>query len=150
MRIYNIQKNTTTINGNHLQTQTTTSFRNSVVFGSRLSDTTTIPNLIEELRYSNGCIGSFSLNAAYSKDNTNIPTGWYNYLYVPHRSGGLNGAAQGDNCNYGTLILWSMTLDSGMYVVRFSTGDIQKLRKVWDTTNMTYSLSGTTLTITTS
>ena len=90
--------------------QIKTSFKDSIAPGSYQSSQTTIPNLLEEVRYSSGCMGSFNLTTAYSLNNLTLATGWYNFMYIPHRSGGVNGAApaSADNCDYGVLYLHKM------------------------------------------
>jgi hypothetical protein len=51
---------------------------------------------------------------------------WYNYLYMPHRIGGNYGAAQSDNCNYGTLLLFYMTsTNSAWFKVQLISGTRQ-------------------------
>ena len=92
-----------------------TSFKGSVAFGSYGASATTIENLCEELRYSSGAIGSVNITTAYTKDTVTIPTGWYNFLWIPHRSGGVNGQANGDNCNYGSLYLTNMTANESQF-----------------------------------
>lgn len=82
----------------------------------------TIPNILNELRYSNGAWGSFNLTTAYTKDYTTIPTGWYNYFYIPHRVGGENWATptswDADNVYFGTLLLYGMNNTNGMFRIR--------------------------------
>ena len=109
--------------------QILTSFKTSVAVGSYGTAQTTIPNLVDEVRFSSGCMGSVSLGTAYTKDGVTISTGWYNFSYVPHRSGGVNGSASGDNCNYGTLTLWGMTVNTGIYVIRVASATINSLHK---------------------
>lgn len=109
--------------------QILTSFKTSVAVGSYGTAQTTIPNLVDEVRFSSGCMGSVSLGTAYTKDGVTIATGWYNFSYVPHRSGGVNGSASGDNCNYGTLTLWGMTVNTGIYVIRIASAAINSLHK---------------------
>lgn len=106
------------------------SFHNSIANGAFLCDATTVPELIGELRYSNGGMGSVSINTAYSS----IPAGWYNFLYVPHRTGGNNGQPQGDNGDYGTLFLMGMTSRVGFFRVRLSGGAILEATKISETT----------------
>lgn len=120
--------------GDTMTGQLKTSFKQSVAMGSFGSSSSTIPDLCEELRYSSGCCGSVSIGTAYTKDGITIATGWYNFLWVPHRSGGVNGAATGDNCDYGSLYLSGMTV-SGFYMIRYSSKAISELRNIYkDTT----------------
>ena len=109
------------LSGGTMTGQLKTSFKESVAIGSRESKQKTIEDLCEEMRYSSGCMGSVVIETAYTHNGITIPTGWYTYIWVPHRSGGLNGEASGDNCNYGTLYLNSMTaVDThNSFVVRY-------------------------------
>ena len=122
--------------GGTMTGQILTSFKSAVAMGSRQSDATTIENLCNELRYSSGCAGSVSTTAAYTKDGVTIPAGWYNYLWIPHRSGGVNGNASGDNCNYGSLLLSGMTL-SGCYMLRYASSKISELKDLYADTKYT-------------
>lgn len=112
--------------------QIKTSFKQSVAMGSYCASAATIPDLLTELRYSSGCAGSVNITTAYTLTaGGSIATGWYNFIYSPHRSGGNNGAASGgDNCDYGTLELFGMTVGSAHYRIRFSSGSIAESRKV--------------------
>ena len=87
----------------------------------------TIPVLIEKLRYCNGAMGSHQLTEAYTLNGVTIAAAWYNYLYIPHRVGG----ASIDNGNYGCLFLMSMTSSYGsIYLINFSNGSIASLTKI--------------------
>ena len=109
-----------------------TSFKSSVAMGSYQAAATTIPNLIEEVRYSSGCMGSVSIGTAYTASNGGtIAAGWYNFIYSPHRSGGNNGTASGDNHQYGNLILMGMTDNFGCWNIRVSGGTISTSKKIW-------------------
>ena len=114
-------------NGGTMTGQLLTSFHNSVAMGSYGASANTIPNLVAELRFSSGCMGSASIGTAYTKDGITIGTGWYNFIYSPHRSGGANGSASGDNCNYGNLILMGMTM-GGAYLIRVASSAIQEVK----------------------
>lgn len=114
--------------------QIKTSFKESVAPGCYHAAANTIPNLIAEVRYSSGCAGSFNLTSAYTANNITIGASsggtWYNFAYIPHRSGGVNGTAPSgnDNVNYGTLLIWGMTADvGGMYMIRVASGSAQHL-----------------------
>ena len=127
--------------------QLKTSFKESVAVGSYQAQATKIPDLCTELRFSSGVMGSVSLSEAYTKDGITIAAVWYNFIWIPHRSGGVNGAASGDNCNYGSLILSGMT-GSGAFIIRYANGSIAELKYLYkDTTysaNNGVGLSGTT------
>lgn len=119
--------------GGTMTGQLLTSFKSSVAMGSYQATATTIPNLVEEVRYSSGCMGSVSIDTLYDNPtvaNEDIATGWYNFIYSPHRSGGFNGAATGDNHNYGTLFLIGMTASVGCYRIRISGGSIEECRRL--------------------
>ena len=111
-----------------------TSFKGAVAVGSRAATSGTVPNLVAEVRYSSGTMGSAMLSA-YTSGSITIPGGWYNYLYIPHRSGGKNGAANQDNHNFGTLLLFGMTMDTNPFVIRVSSGAIAAIRKITVTTS---------------
>lgn len=108
-----------------------TSFKGSVAIGSYAPPGHDIPTLLEDLRYSSGAMGSFNLETAFTLNGVTVSTGWYTYIYVPHRTGGTNGTASGDNCNYGTLYLTRMndssSVDTKMYVIRYSGETITRL-----------------------
>lgn len=108
--------------GDSMTGQLLTSFKSSVAMGSYGTSTTTIPALMNEVRYSSGCMGSISVNTAYTLNGITIPTGWYNFIYTPHRSGGNSGQASGDNHLYGNLLLFGMNNSNGMYRIRYSNG----------------------------
>lgn len=108
--------------------QILTSFKNSVAMGSYGSSQTTVANLVAEVRFSSGCMGSANISA-YTLNGVTMSAGWYNFCYAPHRSGGANGQASGDNCNYGNLTMWGMTIDTGIYVIRVASGTIQSLHR---------------------
>lgn len=130
--------------GGTMTGQIKTSFKESVATGSYQPSATTIDALLTEVRYSSGCCGSFTLNTAYTRDGVTVPTGWYNFLYVPHRSGGDSGSASGDNCNFGTLFLSTMNHDYGrLYMIDYSGSSIQRLSHITGKTDK-ISLFGNT------
>ena len=116
--------------------QILTSFKDSVAMGSYGSAQSTVDGLVGEIRYSSGAAGSASINTAYTKSGVTIPTGWYNYFYMPHRSGGKNGAANGDNHQYGNLFLFGMNNTNGQFVVRVSSGAIAEVVKLVTTASI--------------
>lgn len=107
-----------------------TSFQNSVAMGSYGTAQQTVDGFVNEVRFSSGCMGSISIGTAYTHSGVTIPTGWYNFIYSPHRSGGSSGAASGDNCNYGNLLLMGMTVTSGIFRVRINSGSITQVTKL--------------------
>lgn len=121
---------------------TSKTYNNGNIIGSKQADANTVPNLVDELRFTNGQMGSVNISTAYTLNNITVGSGWYNYIYIPHRGGGNSGQADGDNVSYGTLILKGMTMNSPIYSIRLTNGSIGNL----DSTH-TFTLSGTTLTI---
>lgn len=106
-----------------------TAFKESVAPGCYQADANTVPDLFNEVRYSNGAMGSVKITSTYAVNNITVGTAWYNFIYIPHRTGGAEGKANGDNTNYGTLILTAMNTDHGMYIIRFHSGAIGSCRK---------------------
>ena len=116
-----------------------TSFRDGVAPGSYGSSQTTVGGLVGEVRFSSGAMGSANINTAYTLNGITIPTGWYNFVYSPHRDGGRSGAAQGDNCNYGNLFLLGMNNRNGMYRLRIDSGAINQVIKYGENSWNIYS-----------
>lgn len=113
-----------------------TSFKQSVAIGSYAPSASTIPDIIDDLRYSSGAMGSFNLSTEFTLNSVTVSTGWYTYIYVPHRTGGVNGEASGDNTHYGTLYLTRMNTDAAypikMYAIRYSGQQIKRLVELTD------------------
>ena len=86
------------------------------------SSAISMDTFISNIRYSSGACGYVRISA-YSTVGQSMTGGYYWYCYIPHRNGGTNGAAQSDNCNYGTLILIN---DSYYYshIIQFNNGSI--------------------------
>lgn len=114
------------LSGGTMTGQLKTSFRGVTVGGSYGSTANNIPDFINEVRFSSGCSGSV-YTLAYTKDGTTIPAGWYNFLWIPHRSGGANGNPVGDNCNYGACILSIMASNSSMFLIRVTDAEIKEV-----------------------
>ena len=107
----------------------------------------TIAEFVNQVRYSSGAMGSVKINSSTAGGYTF--SGWYNYIYIPHRSGGLNGAARTsggtDNHNYGNVMLCHMTTGGQFYNIRVTGGTIAQVYKF--ETNASQSVSrGNTLT----
>ena len=125
--------------GDTMTGQLKTSYKTSVAMGSYGSSQTTVPNFCNEVRYSSGCMGSVNFTTAFTKNGITILAGWYNFIYSPHRTGGKDGGADGDNTSYGTLILNTMTTGSTYftYILRVtgSSSDnyVGGLRRVYTT-----------------
>ena len=79
----------------------------------------TIDDLIAKLVNRPPSLGSCSFNP--EKESRLSFTGgiWYNYLYVPHRTG-----VGGDNYKYGNLLLFPMTGPGKAYRVTYSNGSV--------------------------
>ena len=130
----NARSNALTVDWNgdvNLKGQAKTSFKSSIAMGSYGSSQTTVPNFIDEVRMSSGCCGSVSIGTAYTKNGVTINAGWYNFMYMPHRSGGVNGSASGDNCNYGNCFLFGMNNTYGRFIVRVSSGSIVEVAQIY-------------------
>ena len=108
--------------------KTSYNYNNGAIPGSKGALSNNIPDLINELRYTNGQIGSVQITTAYTLNNETIATGWYNYIYIPHRTGGKDGGVSGDNVNFGTLLLTGMTLATQIYKIRLHNGSIAELQ----------------------
>lgn len=119
--------------GGTMTGQLKTSFKSSVAMGAYGSAQTTVNGLADEVRMSSGCMGSASINTAYTLNNITIPTGWYNFIYTPHRSGGLNGGTDGDNTQYGNLFLLGMNNTNGQFIVRISSSAIAEVIRIAST-----------------
>lgn len=73
--------------------------------------------LINAVRYKGACCGS-----AYLHSESKISSGWYCFIWIPHRMGGQGG---GDNMDYGVLLLYPMTFTSSYgCVIRYSNGNL--------------------------
>ena len=60
-----------------------------------------------------GITGSISLVKKSSGVGSEIPGGWYNFYFSPHRTG-----SGGDNINYGNIILTPMTFSGKSWILR--------------------------------
>ena len=103
-------------------TKTSYNFNRGAIPGVKESSASTLLDLLTEVRYSNGQMGSVNFTSDY---NSAITRGWWLYLYIPHRIGGVDGAKAGDNTDWGVLFLMGMTVQLGkMYTVNFQNGVI--------------------------
>ena len=95
----------------------------------------TISEFVDQIRYSSGAMGSVKINSSTAGGVTF--SGWYNYCYIPHRNGGLNGQARTtggtDNHSYGNIIIGHMTTGGQFYNIRVASNTIAKVTKL-DTT----------------
>lgn len=99
----------------------------SIAVGSKeLTSTTITEAYANELKTSNGLMGSINITGE-TVAGVAIPAGWYNYIYTPHRVGGTGE----DNQNYGTLFLSDMTsTNKNSYIITFSGGNPIKCVKL--------------------
>lgn len=134
-----VKKTGDTMTGALTLKKTSYNYNGGAIPGTKQADATTIEGLINELRYTNGQIGSVHILTAYTLNNITISTGWYNYSYIPHKMGGIDGGANSYNCNHGTLMLAPMNISSPIYVLRYSEEVIQELTSL-ATTNVTKNL----------
>lgn len=74
----------------------------------------TLSQLFDKLRYGHGQCGSVYLTAS-----NGLSESWYWYIYVPHRNGGN----EGDNMDYGLLMLFIFWGNS-FFIARYSNGTI--------------------------
>ena len=76
-----------------------------------------VESIIQALRVSpGGSIGSVQVNASSTISGVTIPAQWYNYIWLPHRTG----QPADDNQNFGSLILTPLTTTPDFYVVEGS------------------------------
>lgn len=71
------------------------------------------------------CCGSVNMTSSTTNNGVTIPSGWYNYIFLPHR----NGNVSGDNCRYGTILLFSFTTTDGAFWVRI-TGSSESITAI--------------------
>lgn len=107
----------------------------------------TMSTFIANVRMTSGCVGSFYLESAYSYTGSGysltVPAGWYNYMYIPHRSGAQNGQANGDNHNYGNVMMKGMNNSANVdtYIIRINNTNIGDIVKVQNDDAMRASTS---------
>ena len=144
-----VEKSGDTMTGPLILKKTSYNYNGGTIPGTKGADAHTIEDLINELRYTNGQMGSVEIKTAYTLNNVTIAVGWYNYSYIPHRKGGLDGGADGDNANFGTLMLTGMNISSPVYVLRYNNQNIQELKKLaeqstgWKNATLSSYIAGT-------
>lgn len=97
------------------------------VVTSKGLSTTNVSSLFDLVRYTNGCMGSVSFSAAQTISNYTILATWYHYIWIPHRDGADHGQDNGDNCNYGALILYKMLSSSPEGYLIYSNSSLVNL-----------------------
>lgn len=95
-----------------------------VNFSKEFGDHTSINSLFNAVRNLTGCSGSFSLTA---KDGV-LNTGWYNFIWIPHRNGGIGGI---DNNNFGTMLLVPFGGGSA-WIVNYNNAVVNRKALAWD------------------
>lgn len=80
--------------------------------------------LINNLKNGHGQCGSVSLTSSTTVGSVTVNAGWYNFLWVPHRSGGTGG----DNNQYGTLVLFPMTFSNVSYICRYANEQVASIK----------------------
>ena len=121
--------------------QIVTSFKSFIGFGSYTSTQSSITNFASEVKLSSGAMGSVTLSSADTSYGATLPAGTYRFLFIPHRSGGTNGAAVSgsDNCNYNNIILINTTTNR-MYIVHSNNKSGTALTEIREV-NTCYCLS---------
>lgn len=95
-----------------------------VNFSKEFGSHTSINSLFNAVRKLTGCSGSFSLTAKDGK----FDTGWYNFVWIPHRNGGIGG---NDNSNFGTMLL--VPFDGGSaWIVTYNNAVPRRNALAWD------------------
>lgn len=95
-----------------------------VNFSKAFEQQSSIESLINALVPLTGCSGSFQLTAQDGQLNP----GWYNFVWMPHRSGGITGS---DNGNYGTMLLVPFGGGSA-WIVNYNNGVTSIKALAWD------------------
>lgn len=103
-----------------------TSFSQARAIGSQGFGATDPAAFINQIRYSNGLMGSVSLTQSANWYTVPCNGTWYNFIWIPHRFGGDGyGGTANDNCNWGTLLLFPMTSsDSNNYRIRYANSTV--------------------------
>ena len=83
----------------------------------------TVDDIFELRRGTTGGVGSVNIKQKSSGLGSEIPSGWYNYIYSPHRTG-----IGDDNDYYATVILCPMTFAGESYILRYSSGSLAECR----------------------
>lgn len=89
-----------------------------VLGGARMANSTNFNDLLNnELANGSGLMGGSILT---KESSLGISAGWWNFLYIPHRTGAVGG---NDNCQYGTLIVTSLDSNDGaFYIIHRKSG----------------------------
>lgn len=75
----------------------------------RMDDGMTLEDMFIRLRQYGSTMGSVYLIGSHG-----IPNQWYNFIYISHRTGSM----EGDNSDYGTLLLMNLIVYESMYMYR--------------------------------
>lgn len=107
---------------------------------SALFNCENVTDLVNRVRFTNGCCGSVSFSKEETVLGATFWATWYNYLWVPHRSGAENGVADNDNTNFGTLYLTSMVDNAESAIIRYTGNYISQIRLL-DSITKSFTLS---------
>lgn len=110
--------------GIYIKSKILDEYGTGVISGQLLASTVELA--LVRASYSSGIMGSINITSQYSNNSITVPIGWYNYIYVPHRNGGINGVAQSDNCNYGSMLLFGMNNSNGIFRIKRDSSEIEK------------------------
>lgn len=78
--------------------------------GAKQATSSNVNDLLDNELY-NGCgIRGGSIDVLES--SLGVPLSWYNFLYIPHRTG-----CGGDDMNFGTLLLFPMINNTGAFYI---------------------------------
>lgn len=93
----------------------------------------TIDDLFVKLRGHSGMTGSTNITKKDSGIGSEIPSGWYNFFYSPHRTG-----IGGDHPDYANIIICPMTFAGDSWILRASDSSeqITDARKIIDNINV--------------
>lgn len=89
----------------------------------------TIDDLIAKLVNRPPSLGSCEFNPSKEKRLSFTSGDWYNYLYIPHRTG-----VGADNYKYGNLLLFQMTCPGKAYRVTYSKGSVISVEEFYTNT----------------
>lgn len=94
--------------------------------GCNASSSGNFVDLIHEISKSNGGGGICGGSINTTTTSLGIPASWYNFLYIPHRTG-----RGGDNYQYGTLLVFPMVSNTNyFYYVHHISGTIYNAHTV--------------------
>ena len=111
--------------GIYVKSKVLDGYGTGVISGQLMAQT--VERAVEKASYSSGIMGSVYIEAPHTDSTPNISAGWYNYIYVPHRNGGNNGNIQANNCSYGSMLLFGMDNNNGIFRIRRDSLAVEKI-----------------------